>query len=286
MTTQSWRLLAEGPRSPGPPQEVVDLGSGSAVLFIHGDLFEEWFLPVARDPALDGFRRILARRAEPLDVLGPPPTMSDHAAAFVEVLDALGLSEVHVCGHSFGALVALELAAGDHRRRVRSLVLLEPAAAGALTDVDEDDVGRQILGPIMGAAAAGDLEAAYEGFVNAVGRADHREVTARAIGEDGVTESVRRARSLLALGGAAGQWQQELDEERIEQPVLLIAGARSAEMARYAPPTVTRLAELLPHAQVFEIPRGTHLMTLEEPSAVADQIADFARRVEASHPSE
>ncbi|MDN5768706.1 MAG: alpha/beta fold hydrolase [Humibacillus sp.] len=49
--------------------------------------------------------------------------MSEHAAAFVDALDALGLADAHLCGHSFGALVALELAAGQHRNRVRSLVL-------------------------------------------------------------------------------------------------------------------------------------------------------------------
>ncbi|HSF99065.1 MAG TPA: alpha/beta fold hydrolase [Ornithinibacter sp.] len=76
---------------------------------------------------------------------------AEHAAAFVATLDALGLADAHVCGHSFGALVALELAAGRYRHRVRSLVLLEPAPAGVLTDPDEGEAGRRVLGPVMGA---------------------------------------------------------------------------------------------------------------------------------------
>lgn len=282
MTTQPWRPLPTGLGGPDAAQQVVDLGDGPAILFVHGDLFEEWFVPVASHRALDGFRRVLARRVEPVAVMGPPPSMTEHAAAFMATLDALGLEDAHVCGHSFGALVALELAAGRYRSRVRSLVLLEPAPAGALTDTDEADAGRQVLGPVMGAAAAGDLEAAYDGFVTAVGRSDHREITVRAIGESALAESVRRARSLLALGGAAGQWELVLSEGAIGQPVLLLAGGRSREMAAYAPPTVGRLARLLPHAQVIELPATTHLMTLEDPGAVAHHIAAFAREVDAT----
>ncbi|MDN5768705.1 MAG: hypothetical protein L0H96_22900 [Humibacillus sp.] len=47
----------------------------------------------------------------------------------------------------------------------------------------------------MAAAAAGDVESAYDGFVTAVGRSDHRDVTVRAIGEAAFRESVRRSRS-------------------------------------------------------------------------------------------
>lgn len=67
--------------------------------------------------------------------------MVDYAATFVALLDALGLRDAHVCGHSFGAPVALQLAAGEHRHRIRSVTLLEPATAGALTDPAESETG-------------------------------------------------------------------------------------------------------------------------------------------------
>lgn len=132
----------------------------------------------------------------------------------------------------------------------------------------------------MGAAVANDLEAAYDGFVTAVGRPDHREITVRAIGQGALDESVRRARSLLALGGAAGNWDLVLDEEAIRQPVLLFAGEKSPAMAQFAPLTVNRLARLLPHARVVVLPGSTHLMTLENPSALAQHIASFVLDVD------
>ncbi|HSF99066.1 MAG TPA: hypothetical protein VLA55_10275 [Ornithinibacter sp.] len=42
------------------------------------------------------------------------------------------------------------------------------------------------------------------------------------------------------------------------------------------------MARLLPHAQVIELPTSTHLMTLEDPGAVAHHIATFAREVEST----
>lgn len=281
MSRQPWRLLpTTGSPGPDPAQEVVDLGHGRTILFVHGDLFEHWFLPVAAHPALAGCRRVLSRRAEPLSTLGPPVLIGEHAAAFAATLDALDVADAHVCGHSFGALVALQLAAGPTGDRVRSLVLLEPAPAGALTDPDTTEAGRRALGPAMAAIAAGDLEAGYDRFVTAVGRPDHRAVTLDAIGPQAVAESVLRARSLLALGAAAGQWDLILDEAAITKPVLLLAGGMSRELAAYAPPTVPRLHRLLPHARVVELPRTTHLMPLENPGGVAHQIAAFTREVD------
>lgn len=161
--TRPWRLLPDGPRTPDDAQEIVDLGDGPTILFIHGDLFEVWFLTIAVDPALDGFRRVLARRVEVLAGVGKPASIAEHAEAFATTLDALGLVDAHVVGHSFGALVALQLAAAQHRHRVRSLVLLGPAPAVVLSDPEEGEAGKEVLGPVMGAAASGNLEAAYDG---------------------------------------------------------------------------------------------------------------------------
>lgn len=149
-----------------------------------------------------------------------------------------------------------------------------------LTDPDTVQAGRRVLGPATAAVAAGALEAGYDRFVTAVARPDHRAITAAAIGPDAIAESVLRTRSLLALGAAAGQWGQILDEAGISQPILLLAGGRSHEMAAYAP-TVARLSRLLPRAQVIEMPEATHLMLLEDPGTVANHLAAFTRTVDA-----
>lgn len=44
------------------------------------------------------------------------------------------MADANVCSHSFGALVALQLAAGSTGSRVRSLVLMEATPAGVLID--------------------------------------------------------------------------------------------------------------------------------------------------------
>lgn len=58
----------------------------------------------------------------------PPWDISTHVADLVETLDAHGVAcPVEVIGHSFGGLLACALA-GHAPGRVRSLILLDPAA--------------------------------------------------------------------------------------------------------------------------------------------------------------
>src|SRR5436309_7970401 len=56
----------------------------------------------------------------------PPWTFETHVADIVETLDALGVDQADIVGHSFGGRLVLELAAA-HPTRVRRAVLLDPA---------------------------------------------------------------------------------------------------------------------------------------------------------------
>lgn len=93
------------------------IGSGSA----------SW---VCQLEMLAGRFRVLAWDApgygESTPVAGEAPTAGAYAAALAQWLDALGIGECVLVGHSLGAIMATAFAA-DHPERVARLMLLSPA---------------------------------------------------------------------------------------------------------------------------------------------------------------
>lgn len=68
------------------------------------------------------------------------------------------------------------------------------------------------------------------------------------------------------------------EAERIDTPMLVVDGEITAAVAAVKPESVTRLAAMIPHAEVAVLAGASHLMPLEDPSGVARLIADFARK--------
>lgn len=111
---------------------LVDLGSGPVVLFVHG-LSGSWQNWLENLPELARDHRVVA-----LDLPGfgeselPAEriSMAGYAAAVDGVLEQLGVEQADVVGNSMGGLVALEVAL-RHAARVRRLVLVAPAGISA-----------------------------------------------------------------------------------------------------------------------------------------------------------
>jgi len=111
---------------------LVDLGSGPPVVFVHG-LSGSWQNWLENLPALARDHRVVA-----LDLPGfgeselPAEriSMAGYAAVVDGVLEALGIARADVVGNSMGGLVALELAL-RHPGPVRRLVLVSPAGISA-----------------------------------------------------------------------------------------------------------------------------------------------------------
>ncbi|MQA13821.1 MAG: alpha/beta fold hydrolase [Pseudonocardiaceae bacterium] len=107
------------------PARVLVGGTGEPVLFLHGAGGLMW------DPFLDalaGDYTVYAVEhpgAGEGDALAHLPGIWELVLFYDELLDALELDTVRVVGHSFGGMVAAELAA-NNPRRVSRLVLLAP----------------------------------------------------------------------------------------------------------------------------------------------------------------
>jgi pimeloyl-ACP methyl ester carboxylesterase len=107
----------------GADIEYVVRGSGAPVVFIHGAILSDGFVPVIEQTGVaENFQIVHYRRrgyaGSSRAVAGM--TMQGWAGDCVALLNHLGIASAHVAGHSFGAGIALQMAI-DAPGRVRKL---------------------------------------------------------------------------------------------------------------------------------------------------------------------
>ena len=82
------------------------LGSGEAVLFIHGAHLADALKPLVTQPALERFQRIRYHRrglgGSTRPVESEPTSVAVQAEDAVRLLDHLGVDRAHLVGHSWG----------------------------------------------------------------------------------------------------------------------------------------------------------------------------------------
>lgn len=206
----------------------------------------------------------------PLTMDAPAPR--DYAMALKQFLDALGLAQVILAGHSLGALFAASFAALEPSR-VAKLALLSPALGYRVAPgmplplavqarIDEiESLGPQAFAEKRAARLIHDAE--HKPQVLAQVRA-----AMAAVNKAGYAQAVR------ALG--AGDLIADL--RRIPAPTLIAVGAEDV----ITPPANAHLAftALANPANYFEVPGAGHALPQENPAAVARLLAQL---IEASH---
>jgi pimeloyl-ACP methyl ester carboxylesterase len=141
-------------------------GSGEPVVLIHGSHIAAAFAPLTAEPALrDNFRLIRYHRrgfagSSRHDGL---LSISGQATDCLGLLRHLGVERAHVVGHSYGGVVALQLAL-DAPEAVRSLSLLEPP----LMAVSSGEQVGETMGRIAGIYESGDKATAVDDFMKAI----------------------------------------------------------------------------------------------------------------------
>jgi pimeloyl-ACP methyl ester carboxylesterase len=107
------------------PTRVLTAGHGDPVVFLHGAAGLAWAPPL---DALATRYRVFAPEhpgASDPDALTHIRDLWDLTLFYDELLDVLELPSVALVGHSFGGMVAAEVAASS-RRRIRKLALIAP----------------------------------------------------------------------------------------------------------------------------------------------------------------
>jgi pimeloyl-ACP methyl ester carboxylesterase len=149
---------------------------GDRVVLVHASPFVSWYGPLVEQLSEFStltYRRHLRRRD---DGRYRSLTVAEDAAICAQLMDHVGWTKAHAVGHSYGALVALQLAR-DRPDRVGSVALLEPAARG----ISSSAAVAAALQPVIAAYRSGDSAAAIDGFLRHVCGDGYRSVLERVI---------------------------------------------------------------------------------------------------------
>ena len=255
----------------GGELEYETRGDGEPVLLIHGSLIAASFLPLMDESALADYRAIRYHRrgyAGSTAAEGPLDTYIERAAVDAEaLLRHLGADRAHVVGHSYGGLVALQLA-HDAPEVVHSLVLLEPP----LPNPSASESAEEANPPGMESYRAGDPIKAVDQFLRAFVTPEWRTVVARTV-PGGVQQAERDASTNFEIESPAWhRWNFDSDmAEKISQPILYLRGSEGYEI----PDLAHAWWPQMEHHMVQDV---THALQMEDPQAVAEAIADFLDR--------
>jgi pimeloyl-ACP methyl ester carboxylesterase len=251
-------------------------GTGEPVLFIHGAFIADTFRPLLGEPSLTGrYRLILYHRRgyAGSSRTSRPVSVARQAADCRALLRHLGVERAHIVEHSYGAIVALQLAL-DTPSVVHSLALLEPGLmVGASAQGYRESLARGVERyRELGAEVVVDefLQARWPGY----------RVTLDRVLPGAFTQAVADAETWFERE-ATGQlaWRfGEAEVRRISQPTLSVLGGESDALWSRFGETHRLLVAWLPHGEGFVLPGTTHFMQIQDPKGMAEALAAFWAR--------
>ncbi len=149
---------------------------GERVVLVHASAFVSWYDPLIEQLTEFSTLRYRRRLRESAGGGFRPLTVAEDAAICARLMDHIGWDTAHILGHSYGALVALQLAM-DAPERVGSVALLEPAARG----VSSSEQVVAALQPVIAAYRSGDPAEAVDRFLRHVCGDGYREALDRVL---------------------------------------------------------------------------------------------------------
>jgi pimeloyl-ACP methyl ester carboxylesterase len=231
-------------------------GAGEPVVLVHGAHIADAFAPLLAEPALtERYRLLLYHRrgfAGSTHEEGPL-SIAQQAADCRALMRHLGVPRAHVVGHSYGGVIALQLAI-EAPDAVHSLALLEPA----LFMVPSAPQFTEAMGPVLRMYEAGNKTGAVDRFLQTVVGPEYRGVLDR------------------VLPGAFAQAVAEAG--RITQPVLAVLGADSHTLWEGWVEGHHLVQAWLPQTEAFVLQGATHGLQLIDPRGMAAGLASFFAR--------
>ncbi len=253
-------------------------GQGEPVLLIHLSVVADGLAyPLFSRPEIAARYQLIhfRRRGYGGSTLGSIPlTVEREAADAAALLRHLGIRRAHFAGHSFGGMIALQLAV-DAPNLVHSLALLEPSLP--LVPGGEARL-QQLFAPVMDAYRAGDKRKAMVTLSDAIFGPGWQAVVERAV-PGGMEQAVKDFDTFMQERGPIREWQfGPAEAAKIHQPVLSVLGIHTSPFMKAGR---SLLHEWFPETEDCDI-ESTHLLQMQDPIAVANGLVGFFSR----HPIE
>ncbi|WP_101834665.1 alpha/beta fold hydrolase [Frankia canadensis] len=270
-TTSDLTAMADGPSTDDAPITLVHGIAGSAA---------DW---AAVAPDLAATRRVIAydqrgHGASDRTPDGPAGYTFDLLLAdLAAVLDAVGTEPVHLVGHSMGGVIALRYTL-DHPERVRSLILVDTAAAPATAT---GPVARRLVGALLDAGAA-FLSARHAATATATATAMNDDPPALA--HHGTNPAQHAAEgigqidpeALATLGRELGTYPSLVDRlGEIRVPTTVIVGEHDTGLRDAA----ATMAHTIPGAHLAVIAGADHSPQATRPLAWLTAVDDHLARL-------
>lgn len=244
---------------------VEQRGSGPAVLFVHGFPLDRGIWQHQVD-TLTGFRRIAPdlRGMGQSDAPDLGYSMSTYAEDLLAMLDALGETQVVVCGQSLGGYIAFEFVR-RWRERVRGLILVDTRAEADSTD------GRRARDALIGRVRELGAVAAAEAMLP---RFFTPQVSPEII--ERIRGTIMRT-PVPGIVGALSAMRERPDSTPLLEtltgiPTLVLVGGEDV----ITPPAIAQsMAAAIPGARLMEIPGAGHLPCVEQPVPTTRAILKF-----------
>jgi pimeloyl-ACP methyl ester carboxylesterase len=280
------RLQQNAWRSAGLTRHELQLADGSRYVYLDGGSGEPLLLLHGFGANKDNFSRVAAHLTDRYRVIIPdhigfgestPPSDSDYgceaqARRLAQLLNALGVDNVHLGGNSMGGQIALTFAA-RYASRVDSLWLLNSAGIWSVPGSEEwqqaERDGINLL-----------LVRSPEDYAALLKRSMHRapelpRAMIRTLAAARIANLEREQRAFQAL-------TEDSVEDRVrglKTPVLLVWGDEDRIIS---PAAADVLAGLLADVQVIRLPEIGHLPMIECPERVARDYLQFRESLSGS----
>lgn len=250
----------------GSPASIEVAGSGPPLVFFHGESGLQWspFLDrLAEHHTVYAPRHPGTRQGDP-DAIRKLDTLWDLVLYYGDVLEALGLRQLTLVGHSFGGMVAAEIAA-TYPRDVAKLVLIDPVG---LWREDAPVANWMSMKP------EALLRATFSDPASAV-------ATAFAAAQANPGADPEAAAAAIWSLACTGRFVWPIPDKglkrrmyRITSPTLLVWGRDDG----IVPPLYAQeFASRLRNARIEIVEKAGHLPHIEQPDAVASAIERFVK---------